>query len=479
MSDVVTSSTADLVRRGQTGDKGAFGQLVERFQEEAYGLAYYHLGHREDALDVAQQAFLAAYLHLDSLTDPARFGGWLARIVANECLRWHRRRRPALSLDAPALGNLQDGQAVSPERAAEHGELHRDLNRALMALPRPQRLALTLYYMAGLRYRKIAEVVELPVTTVKGRIQEGRKRLRSILGPTYERRLAHPRPTAVKQQSRAAVKEKIMAQLEELAIRYTSAGERAGIVLLKAKRSERYVAINLSGNQVSAILPRSARPGPPGTGMGIQTHAPDAHVSDLRPADDYRFFADVLSSAAVTVTSVDLNVATGSHEPQATVRIRRETKESAVPAPASQALALAAATDAPIRAPAAVLAVGGLATGRHTPPEPAEVVRAVEAAEASHRLSQALTTALEGRSGPVTLRLIPEADQVRIVDAERGVLDTIPGLTLNLIHHFAEAAETNRPQAGHIALSGVGEFALAMHPSVTETRLELTPLPAN
>ena len=162
MSDVVTASTADLVRRGQTGDKGAFGQLVERFQAEAYGLAYYHLGHREDALDVAQQAFLAAYLHLDSLTDPARFGGWLARIVANECLRWRRRRRPALSLDTPALGDLPDGRAVSPERAAEHGELHQDLNRALLALPRPQRLALTLYYVAGLRYRKIAEVWNYP-----------------------------------------------------------------------------------------------------------------------------------------------------------------------------------------------------------------------------------------------------------------------------------------------------------------------------
>ena len=180
-----------------------------------------------------------------------------------------------------------------------------------------------------------------------------------------------------------------------------------GIVLLKAKRSERYAAINLSGNQVSAILPRSARPGPPGTGMGIQTHTPDVHVSDLRPADDYRFFADVLASAAVTVTGVDLDVAAGSHEPQATVRIRRGTKESAVSAPVSQALALAAATDAPIRAPAAVLAVGGLATGGHPPPEPADVVRAVEAAEASHRLSQALTTAVEARSGTVTLRLIP------------------------------------------------------------------------
>ena len=107
----------------------------------------------------------------------------------------------------------------------------------------------------------------------------------------------------------------------------------------------------------------------------------------------------------------------------------------------------------------------------------AEVVRAVEAAEACHRLSQALTTAIQGRSGTVTLRLIPAADQVKIVDAERGVLDTIPGL--NLFHHFAEAAEKSQPQTGEIALSGVGKFALAVHPSATETRLELTPLPAS
>ena len=145
--------------------------------------------------------------------------------------------------------------------------------------------------------------------------------------------------------------------------------------------------------------------------------------------------------------------------------------------PASQALALAAATDAPIRAPAAVLAIGGLATGGHHPPDPAEVVRAVEAAEASQRFSQALTTAVEGRSGTVTLRLLPAADRVKMVDPERGVLDTIPGL--NLFHHFAEPAEENRPQTGHIALSGLGEFDLAVHPSATETLLELTPLPAN
>ena len=123
MSDVVNSSTADLVRRGQMGDKSAFEQLVERFQEEAYGLAYYHLGHREDALDVAQQAFLAAYLNLDSLTDPARFGGWLARIVANEC---YALASPAashtLSGCTPALGDLQDRPGDVPGAGSRAGQ---------------------------------------------------------------------------------------------------------------------------------------------------------------------------------------------------------------------------------------------------------------------------------------------------------------------------------------------------------------------
>ena len=99
MSDVVTSPTADLVRRGQMGDKGAFGQLVERFQEEAYGLAYYHLGHREDALDVAQQAFLTAYLHLDSLTvRPASAAGSPALWPTSACVGAAGSARHCLSI---------------------------------------------------------------------------------------------------------------------------------------------------------------------------------------------------------------------------------------------------------------------------------------------------------------------------------------------------------------------------------------------
>ena len=191
------------------------------------------------------------------------------------------------------LGDLQDGQAVSPEHAAEHGELHRDLNRALMALPRPQRLALTLYYVAGLRYRKIAEVVELPISTVKGRIQEGRKRLRRILGPTYERRLTSRQPATAKRQLRAAVKENkenVMAQLEELAIRYTSAGERAGIVLLKSQQSEqicRHQSQWRPGKRhLAALCPSGYRYGYP------NAHARTCMCLDLRPADDYRFFAE-------------------------------------------------------------------------------------------------------------------------------------------------------------------------------------------
>ena len=212
---------------------------------------------------------------------------------------------------------------MSPERAgarrATPGPEPRPAGPAATTAPGK----LTLYYVAGLRYRKIAEVVELWITTVKGRIQEGRKRLRRILGTTYERRLTPRQPATAKRQSRAAVKEQVMAQLEELAIRYTSAGERAGIraAQVAAERTvcrhqpqwrpgERHLAALAALRALAWVSKRTHR----------------MYMCPIYArADDYRFFADLLASADVTVTSVDLDVAAGSREPQATVRLRRGT----------------------------------------------------------------------------------------------------------------------------------------------------------
>src|SRR5687768_8888096 len=74
---VAGEATAVLVVRSRAGDQAAFGELVARYQAPALGLALYHVHHREEAFDVAQDAFVAAFLHLHELDDPHRFGGWL------------------------------------------------------------------------------------------------------------------------------------------------------------------------------------------------------------------------------------------------------------------------------------------------------------------------------------------------------------------------------------------------------------------
>jgi RNA polymerase sigma-70 factor (ECF subfamily) len=110
MTGEAASPTESLVRRCRAGDRAAFGHLVERFYGFAYRLASRRVRNPEDAADVTQQALLSAYHHLGRLADPTRFEAWLARIVTNQCLTWHRRRRPVLPLD-DALWNHHYGES--------------------------------------------------------------------------------------------------------------------------------------------------------------------------------------------------------------------------------------------------------------------------------------------------------------------------------------------------------------------------------
>src|SRR5207248_8031312 len=83
---------ADLVGRARQGDAAAFTALVDRYREAIYGLAFHELHDFEDARDVAQEAFIQAFLHLDQLRDPDRFGPWLRQVTVNRCRSWRRGR---------------------------------------------------------------------------------------------------------------------------------------------------------------------------------------------------------------------------------------------------------------------------------------------------------------------------------------------------------------------------------------------------
>ena len=90
---------AELVHRARAGDLVAFGRLVERHRGAVQGLAYHWTGRSADAEDIAQEAFITAYLKLAQLRDAARFAAWMRQLTLNHCRRWKERRKPMETLD--------------------------------------------------------------------------------------------------------------------------------------------------------------------------------------------------------------------------------------------------------------------------------------------------------------------------------------------------------------------------------------------
>lgn len=171
-----------LVRKAAATDRprperlAAFGTLVERFRDMAFGYAYAVLGDFHHAEDAAQEAFLAAFRELANLRRPEAFAGWLRRIVHTACSRMTRRKRVATS----SLSSAADAAArgAGPARAAENNEMRDEVLAAVRALPPAQREVTALFYINGYSQREIAAFLELPATTVNNRLAASRKRLK-------------------------------------------------------------------------------------------------------------------------------------------------------------------------------------------------------------------------------------------------------------------------------------------------------------
>ena len=189
----------ELVRRFQElHDQAAFDELVRRHSRQAYQLAYGTLLNKEDAEEVVQDAFLRIYRSLDRFRSDSEFSTWMYRIVVNLChnkFRWNRVRGAGrtISLDAPADSGAatRDGEAprielqekrLSPDQAAEFSELQSLLQQAIQELPESSRSVLLMRNVQEMDYDQIAQTLQLPVGTVKSRINRAREQLRAKLG---------------------------------------------------------------------------------------------------------------------------------------------------------------------------------------------------------------------------------------------------------------------------------------------------------
>ena len=177
-----------MIRRVQHGDVDAFGLLVTAYEKNVFNVALQMLGNREDAQDIAQEAFLKAYNSLSSFRGDSQFSSWLYRIVSNLCLDFKRRqsRRPSSSLTVED----DDGENVqldiadesqSPETLLERKLTREAVRRGLAELPDEQRQILLLREIQGLSYEEIGEAMGLEAGTVKSRIFRARKKLCAYL----------------------------------------------------------------------------------------------------------------------------------------------------------------------------------------------------------------------------------------------------------------------------------------------------------
>jgi RNA polymerase sigma-70 factor (ECF subfamily) len=188
---LVSEDDREAVRRVQAGDTEAFEPLVEKYKRKVFRLAYQVLRDQEEALDVAQEAFVKAFRALPAFKGDSAFYTWLFRITMNVALdRKRQRATRAKSLGAEDVAPEEwERTAMStdpdPEDVAAGVETRERIRKGLDSLSEHHRTIVILSDIEGLQYREIAEVLGIPMGTVMSRLHHARKRLREVLGSGF------------------------------------------------------------------------------------------------------------------------------------------------------------------------------------------------------------------------------------------------------------------------------------------------------
>jgi RNA polymerase sigma-70 factor (ECF subfamily) len=174
---------SELIEQTLQGRPAAFGVLVRKYQDRLFNTLAHVLGDAEDAHDVAQDAFIQAFVKLETFQQSSAFYTWLYRIALNMAATLRRRRRAVLSIDQrrEAAGQEPSDPGEGPTERLERQERQQQVRDAIAQLPPEFRTVIVLREIEGFCYEEMAEILDLPIGTVRSRLHRARMQLRDQL----------------------------------------------------------------------------------------------------------------------------------------------------------------------------------------------------------------------------------------------------------------------------------------------------------
>lgn len=185
----MTYNETELIKKCQNGDIDSFDLLVSMYSERAFAVAFSVMGNRHDAGDMTQEAFIKVFKNINKFNFQSAFNTWLHRIVKNVCIDELRKRKKGTIVSLDASINSDDGEYVmqipdgspSIQEILEREEMQEFIWKALDELKENHRLVLVLADIKGYDYTEVADIIGVPVGTVKSRISRARLKLAEII----------------------------------------------------------------------------------------------------------------------------------------------------------------------------------------------------------------------------------------------------------------------------------------------------------
>jgi RNA polymerase sigma factor (sigma-70 family) len=191
LPDSVMMHSDALLERARQGDKNAQGKLVQLWYKRIYNFAYKFFFDHDLAMEVSQKTFISMHRNLVGLQDVARFKSWLYTIAVNYCREELRKRKASRSVSLADFSpgesevsynwEVSSGRSDNPEKQLRHTELSDLLQQCLMELSTEQREVVIMKEYEGLKFREIAEALQISENTVKSRMYYGLDGLKKIL----------------------------------------------------------------------------------------------------------------------------------------------------------------------------------------------------------------------------------------------------------------------------------------------------------